>query len=184
MCLSTENFQACIVVSYTCCNQLFSFNQFQIINRFLFPFAGSAFGTREQRSCTFDGPIDLRAGTNKIALLSVAVGLPVSTLLVTPTWTLVALLVVHFFFFLFSFSIEWWNPFWIMEDRNHRSSFAQRSRSRTKRFDMAEMVIPGRPKRRSDESGISQRCIICWLGERVISFSKPATVEMAQGKNS
>ncbi|CAL5205867.1 unnamed protein product [Lathyrus oleraceus] len=39
-------------------------------------FSGSAFGTREQRSCTFDGPIDLRAGTNKIALLSVAVGLP------------------------------------------------------------------------------------------------------------
>ncbi|CAI8606521.1 unnamed protein product [Vicia faba] len=39
-------------------------------------FAGSAFGTREQRSCTFDSPVDLRAGTNKIALLSVAVGLP------------------------------------------------------------------------------------------------------------
>ncbi|XP_057728689.1 beta-galactosidase 5-like isoform X1 [Arachis stenosperma] len=37
---------------------------------------GSAFGTREQRSCTFNGPINLRAGTNKIALLSVTVGLP------------------------------------------------------------------------------------------------------------
>ncbi|MED6118383.1 Beta-galactosidase 3 [Stylosanthes scabra] len=39
-------------------------------------FSGSAFGTREQRSCTFNGPINLRAGTNKIALLSVTVGLP------------------------------------------------------------------------------------------------------------
>ncbi|NP_001265904.1 beta-galactosidase 5-like precursor [Cicer arietinum] len=39
-------------------------------------FSGSAFGTREQRSCTFNGPINLHAGTNKIALLSVAVGLP------------------------------------------------------------------------------------------------------------
>ena len=42
---------------------------------------GSAFGTREQRSCTFNGPISLRAGANKIALLSVAVGLPVSAFL-------------------------------------------------------------------------------------------------------
>ena len=39
-------------------------------------FSGSAFGTREQRSCTYNGPVDLRAGMNKIALLSVAVGLP------------------------------------------------------------------------------------------------------------
>ncbi|KAJ1408011.1 Glycoside hydrolase, family 35 [Sesbania bispinosa] len=39
-------------------------------------FAGSAFGTSEQRSCTFNGPVNLHAGTNKIALLSVAVGLP------------------------------------------------------------------------------------------------------------
>ncbi|XP_057427809.1 beta-galactosidase 5-like [Lotus japonicus] len=39
-------------------------------------FSGSAFGTREDRSFTFNGPVNLRAGTNKIALLSVAVGLP------------------------------------------------------------------------------------------------------------
>ncbi|WVZ00504.1 hypothetical protein V8G54_026573 [Vigna mungo] len=32
--------------------------------------------TSEDRSCTFNGPVNLRAGTNKIALLSVAVGLP------------------------------------------------------------------------------------------------------------
>ncbi|RZC14729.1 Beta-galactosidase 3 isoform B [Glycine soja] len=38
-------------------------------------FSGSAFGTREQRSCTYNGPVDLRAGANKIALLSVTVGL-------------------------------------------------------------------------------------------------------------
>ncbi|KAK4276546.1 hypothetical protein QN277_014682 [Acacia crassicarpa] len=39
-------------------------------------FSGSAFGTREQTSCKFNGPVNLHAGTNKIALLSVAVGLP------------------------------------------------------------------------------------------------------------
>lgn len=39
-------------------------------------FCGSAFGTRENRRFTFSGPINLRAGTNKIALLSIAVGLP------------------------------------------------------------------------------------------------------------
>ncbi|KAL9330482.1 hypothetical protein ACSQ67_000092 [Phaseolus vulgaris] len=44
-------------------------------------FSGSAFGTSADRTCTFNGPVNLRSGTNKIALLSVAVGLPVSTLL-------------------------------------------------------------------------------------------------------
>ncbi|KAL6222331.1 hypothetical protein ACLB2K_005723 [Fragaria x ananassa] len=38
--------------------------------------SGSAFGTRESRRFTYTGKVDLRAGTNKIALLSVAVGLP------------------------------------------------------------------------------------------------------------
>ncbi|PNX57329.1 beta-galactosidase 3-like protein, partial [Trifolium pratense] len=47
-----------------------------VIIRLLFPFAGSAFGTKKKPSFNFNGPIDLRAGTNKIALLSVAVGLP------------------------------------------------------------------------------------------------------------
>lgn len=44
---------------------------------------GSAFGTREQRQFTFTGPVNLRAGINKIALLSIAVGLPVSALSMT-----------------------------------------------------------------------------------------------------
>ncbi|XP_059459561.1 beta-galactosidase 5-like [Corylus avellana] len=39
-------------------------------------YSGSAFGTREQRQFTFTGPVNLHAGTNKIALLSIAVGLP------------------------------------------------------------------------------------------------------------
>ncbi|XVF73826.1 hypothetical protein PTKIN_Ptkin13bG0012900 [Pterospermum kingtungense] len=39
-------------------------------------FSGSAFGTRENRRFTFTGPVNLRAGTNRIALVSVAVGLP------------------------------------------------------------------------------------------------------------
>ncbi|KAF3446375.1 hypothetical protein FNV43_RR11554 [Rhamnella rubrinervis] len=39
-------------------------------------FSGSAFGTREQRQFTFTGPVNLRVGTNKISLLSIAVGLP------------------------------------------------------------------------------------------------------------
>ncbi|KAK4796638.1 hypothetical protein SAY86_028964 [Trapa natans] len=38
--------------------------------------SGSAFGSRENRGFTFNGPINLHAGTNKIALLSIAVGLP------------------------------------------------------------------------------------------------------------
>lgn len=41
---------------------------------------GSAFGTRENRRFTFSGPANLRAGINKIALLSIAIGLPVSLL--------------------------------------------------------------------------------------------------------
>ncbi|KAK6939418.1 D-galactoside/L-rhamnose binding SUEL lectin domain [Dillenia turbinata] len=39
-------------------------------------FSGSAYGTRENRRFTFTGPVKMHAGTNKIALLSVAVGLP------------------------------------------------------------------------------------------------------------
>ncbi|WCJ35254.1 Beta-galactosidase [Euphorbia peplus] len=39
-------------------------------------YSGSAFGTREDKKFKFTGPVNLRAGTNKIALLSVAVGLP------------------------------------------------------------------------------------------------------------
>lgn len=38
--------------------------------------SGSAFGTRQNRRFTYSGKVNLRAGTNRIALLSVAVGLP------------------------------------------------------------------------------------------------------------
>ncbi|KAI4325453.1 hypothetical protein MLD38_030853 [Melastoma candidum] len=38
--------------------------------------SGSAFGTREDRKFTYQGKVNLQAGTNRIALLSVAVGLP------------------------------------------------------------------------------------------------------------
>ncbi|KAF5206023.1 Beta-galactosidase [Thalictrum thalictroides] len=38
--------------------------------------SGSARGTRENRRFTFTGKVNLRAGTNRIALLSIAVGLP------------------------------------------------------------------------------------------------------------
>lgn len=41
---------------------------------------GSAFGTRQNRRFTYKGKINLHSGTNRIALLSVAVGLPVSIL--------------------------------------------------------------------------------------------------------
>ncbi|CAI9110860.1 OLC1v1010950C1 [Oldenlandia corymbosa var. corymbosa] len=40
--------------------------------------SGSAFGTRENRRITYNGDVNLRAGANTIALLSVAVGLPTS----------------------------------------------------------------------------------------------------------
>ncbi|KAL0553416.1 hypothetical protein IC582_007311 [Cucumis melo] len=39
-------------------------------------FSGSAYGSREHPEFTYTGPINLRAGMNKIALLSIAVGLP------------------------------------------------------------------------------------------------------------
>ncbi|CAL1384117.1 unnamed protein product [Linum trigynum] len=39
-------------------------------------YSGSAFGTRENRKLTFNGPVNLHHGTNRIAMLSVAVGLP------------------------------------------------------------------------------------------------------------
>lgn len=39
-------------------------------------YSGSAFGSRDQRQFTFTGPVDLQAGTNKISLLSITVGLP------------------------------------------------------------------------------------------------------------
>ncbi|OVA08712.1 D-galactoside/L-rhamnose binding SUEL lectin domain [Macleaya cordata] len=38
--------------------------------------SGSAYGTRENRKFAFTGKVNLRAGTNRIALLSIAVGLP------------------------------------------------------------------------------------------------------------
>ncbi|KAL7104604.1 hypothetical protein ACP275_08G256000 [Erythranthe tilingii] len=38
--------------------------------------SGSAFGTRENRRLTFKEKVNLRAGSNKISLLSVAIGLP------------------------------------------------------------------------------------------------------------
>ncbi|CAI9753414.1 unnamed protein product [Fraxinus pennsylvanica] len=38
--------------------------------------SGSAYGTRENTRLTFTGPLNLHPGTNKIALLSIAVGLP------------------------------------------------------------------------------------------------------------
>lgn len=42
---------------------------------------GSAHGTREQRRFTFTGNVKLHAGKNRISLLSIAVGLPVSILM-------------------------------------------------------------------------------------------------------
>ncbi|KAH9608236.1 hypothetical protein KSS87_015268 [Heliosperma pusillum] len=38
--------------------------------------SGSAYGSREDRRFTFKGPVKLRIGVNRIALLSIAVGLP------------------------------------------------------------------------------------------------------------
>ncbi|KAK4722997.1 hypothetical protein R3W88_013230 [Solanum pinnatisectum] len=38
--------------------------------------SGSSYGTRKDTKFTFTGPVDLQAGTNRIELLSIAVGLP------------------------------------------------------------------------------------------------------------
>ncbi|KAL6977561.1 Beta-galactosidase 3 [Sarracenia purpurea var. burkii] len=50
--------------------------------------SGSAFGTRENRRFTLTEKVNLRAGTNRIALLSVAVGLPVSIPYPLPTFVI------------------------------------------------------------------------------------------------
>lgn len=42
--------------------------------------SGSAYGNEETRQVSFTGKANLQAGMNKIQLLSVAVGLPVSLL--------------------------------------------------------------------------------------------------------
>lgn len=51
------------------------------ISPFYFTAIGSAYGTREDRRIKYNGNANLRAGTNKIALLSVACGLPVCPLI-------------------------------------------------------------------------------------------------------
>lgn len=43
-------------------------------------YVGSSFGTRKHRKVTYKESINLHAGTNKIALLSVAIGLQVTLL--------------------------------------------------------------------------------------------------------
>jgi hypothetical protein len=40
---------------------------------------GSVFGTKEVVRVTFTGDVALKAGSNRISLLSIAVGLPVNT---------------------------------------------------------------------------------------------------------
>ena len=71
-----------ILVIYGCVNQLIKLINSTLIREKLsnpVSILGSAFGTREDRRLTFRGPVNLRHGANKIALLSVAVGLPVSS---------------------------------------------------------------------------------------------------------
>lgn len=41
--------------------------------------SGSAYGTRLNTKFEFSGPVNLQAGKNRISLLSIAMGLPVSS---------------------------------------------------------------------------------------------------------
>ena len=45
---------------------------------FLLSYSGSAYGSLDSPKLTFRRGVNLRAGFNKIAILSIAVGLPVS----------------------------------------------------------------------------------------------------------
>ena len=81
-------------INRPCCTHLYQWTTFRYIVTLPFPWivffflfrnknsnmmiTGSASGTRENRRFTYTGKVNLRAGTNRIALLSVAVGLPVS----------------------------------------------------------------------------------------------------------
>lgn len=66
---------------------------------------GSAYGSREDRRITYHGDINLRAGSNKIALLSVAMGLPVSRSLMT------LICFINMIIFGWSFGAELFWPF-------------------------------------------------------------------------
>lgn len=75
LCLSMDIFQVLIWSckswrTHSCLNLLTMKHQFC--------WTGSASGTRQNRRFIFNGKVNLHAGTNRIALLSVAVGLPVS----------------------------------------------------------------------------------------------------------
>ena len=70
-----DNSQVCWQISGGCKAQKWMQN-----NTAVLCYLGSAYGTREDRRITYTGSANLRAGSNKLALLSVAVGLPVSFL--------------------------------------------------------------------------------------------------------
>lgn len=57
-----------------------SWSRFILELKYIFPFTGTAYGSLDFPKLTFSREVNLRAGNNKIALLSIAVGLPVSFL--------------------------------------------------------------------------------------------------------
>ena len=76
MSLSTDNFKVSTEKKHLFLNISVVERDLWIISFYFTP-VGSAYGTREDRRIKYNGNANLRAGTNKIALLSVACGLPV-----------------------------------------------------------------------------------------------------------
>lgn len=105
-------------------------------------FTGSAFGTRQNRRFTYRGKINLHSGANRIALLSVAVGLPVSLLLLFSSancFFFVSLILIHLF--LKPEECGW--TLWVMEYWNLGTSGFARVVSRETWSVMAKMDLPG-----------------------------------------
>ena len=117
-------------------------------------FTGSAFGTRQNRRFTYRGKINLHSGANRIALLSVAVGLPVSLLLLFSSancFFFVSLILIHLF--LKPEECGW--TLWVMEYWNLGTSGFARVVSRETWSVMAKMDLPGVLSFPSDSSSLS-----------------------------
>lgn len=107
-------------------------------------FTGTVYGELDNTKLTYSQNVKLRPGSNKISLLSVAVGLPVSLYLSFPMdlryfINMLKHMKLKFFnkFKIFLVS-ECWCTFREMEYRRSRSS-----NLRNKRLDKAEMVLQG-----------------------------------------
>lgn len=105
---------------------------------------GTVFGGLDNPKLTYNGNVNLRAGINKISLLSVAVGLPVSEIAPSPVLFHIsdATRVQNSSFDSIDFIIsERWCALREVECRSSWSCYFEGTRWGYKRLDKAEMVL-------------------------------------------